>query len=228
VRVLALDTTTPRGSLAIVGDGGLLAETRVETASGHSRWLLPAVDALLQGLNLRPGEIDAFAVTTGPGSFTGLRVGLSTVQGLAFASGRPCVGLPALDVLALAAAIRERPVVAVLDAFRGELYWAAYDAAGARRTGPHLGAPAQVLAWLRAEGLTVAPDGVAIVGDLPASERARLAEALEGARWPEVDLYLAAPLGRAALARVAAGETTPASQLRPLYLRGVDIRLPRP
>src|SRR5512143_1435168 len=69
-RVLAVDTSSPRGSLAIAGPEGVLAEARVVTSEGHSRWLLPAVSALLQGLAIEARTIDVFAVTTGPGSFT--------------------------------------------------------------------------------------------------------------------------------------------------------------
>ena len=113
MHVLAADTTTPRGSVAVVSEAGVLAEARVATSEGHSRWLLPAVDTLLRGLGLAPAALGAFAVTTGPGSFTGLRVGLASVQGLALACGRPCVGLSALDVLALAASLGKIPAVRV-------------------------------------------------------------------------------------------------------------------
>jgi len=219
VRVLAVDTTTPRGSVAVLSEEGVPAEARVLTASGHSRWLLPAVDALLSGLALPPFALDCFAVTTGPGSFTGLRVGLSSVQGLALASGRPCVGLSALDVLALAAAGCAETVVAVMDAFRGEVYLGVYDGAGRPRAVPRAAGLEALL-----EGV---PAGAAFVGDAVAGERRRIEARVRGARFPEVDLFLAVPLGRAALARAAAGEAVAASDLRPVYLRGADIRLPQ-
>ena len=220
MRVLAVDTTTARGSLAIVAEEGLLAEARVVSAAGHSRWILPAVDALLRGLGVEPDELDAFAVTTGPGSFTGLRVGLSSVQGLAIASGRPCVGLSVLDTLAWAASGAAERIVTAMDAFRGEVYWALYD----RRASPCGDARLGELE----EALEAAPAGAAFVGDVVAAQRPRIEGRIAGALFPELDLHLAATLGRAALARMAAGKTTAASALRPLYLRAADIRPSRP
>jgi tRNA threonylcarbamoyladenosine biosynthesis protein TsaB len=220
VHVLAVDTTTERGSLAVVSEEAVLAEARVRAGAGHSRWLLPAADVLLRGLGLGVPEIDGFAVTTGPGSFTGLRVGLSSVQGLALASGRPCVGLSSLDTLALAAAGSSDRIVALMDAFRAEVYWAVYDREGVRLAGPHVGPLESALAEVSA--------GVAFVGDAVAKSRRRIEAGVAEPRFPDVDLHLAGSLGRAALARLAAGDTIPASALRPLYLRGADARVSRP
>jgi tRNA threonylcarbamoyladenosine biosynthesis protein TsaB len=220
VRVLAVDTTTERGSLAVVSDEGVLAEVRVRTGAGHSRWLLPAVDAVLRGLGLAASELDAFAVTTGPGSFTGLRIGLSSVQGLALASERPCVGLSVLDTLALAASGSSDRIVTLMDAFRAEVYWAVYDQDGARLSGPQVG-PLEA-------ALGEAPAGAAFVGDVVAKARRRIEEGVGAALFPQVELHLAAALGRAALGRLAAGDTVAASELRPLYLRGADARVSRP
>jgi len=219
VRVLAVDTSSPRGSLAVAGPEGVLAEARVVTAEGHSRWLLPAVAALLQGLGLDPGGLDLFAVTTGPGSFTGLRVGLGSVQGLALASGRPCVGLPTLDVLAASAARSSGTVVALIDAFRGEVYSGVYDAAGSLRGGPTVGPLAAVL-----EGV---PAGSAFVGDAAAKHREAILQAVPDAVFADWARFLAPPLAAVALRRAAAGATVSPSDLRPLYLRAADIRPPR-
>ena len=216
MRVLAIDTTSPRGSVAVAGPEGVLAEARLVTTDGHSRWLLPAVEALLVGLGLRASALDVFAVTTGPGSFTGLRVGLGTVQGLSLASGRPCVGLSTLDVLAGASAGSDGPVVALVDAFRGEVYSGVYDA-GLRLCRPYgVSALASVL-----EGL---PPGTAFVGEPAVSDRETIRALVPGAVFPDPVEFLAAPLALAALRLAASGATMPASGLRPLYLRGVDAR----
>ena len=122
MRVLAVDTTSPRGSLAIADETGILAEERVESTAGHSRWLLPAVQRALQELDLAAAAIDLFAVTSGPGSFTGLRVGISTVQGLSLAARKPCLGIPTLDVWARQARGTAPSITVVLDAFRGEVW----------------------------------------------------------------------------------------------------------
>jgi tRNA threonylcarbamoyladenosine biosynthesis protein TsaB len=219
VRVLAVDTTTPYGSLAVAGPEGILAEARVVAEGGHSRWLLPAVEAVLGGLGLAAGLLDAFATTTGPGSFTGLRVGLGSVQGLAVASGRPCVGLSTLDVLALSAAGSSGTIVALLDAFRGEVYSGVYDSVGSlrgeRRVGP---------LSLALEGL---PAGAAFVGDAAQANRDAIREAVRGSVFPQTGPFLAAPLALAALRIAGAGRTVAPAALRPVYLRDADIRKPR-
>jgi tRNA threonylcarbamoyladenosine biosynthesis protein TsaB len=216
VRALAADTTTPRGSLAVVADEGVLAEARVDTDKGHSRWLLPAADALLGGLGIAPAALDVFAVTVGPGSFTGLRIGLSSVQALALAAGKPCVGLPAPDVLARVAVGRAGgPIVTLADAFRGEVYWAVYEPDGRPRQAPRVGSLEQALAG--------APEHAAFVGDAVAATRDRIRDARPDASFPAVDLHLAAELGRAALECLARGAAVLPSALRPLYLRGADV-----
>jgi tRNA threonylcarbamoyladenosine biosynthesis protein TsaB len=220
VRVLAVDTTTPRGSLAVVADEGVLAEVRVTTSGGHSRWLLPAVDAVLEGLGVAPGELDAFAVTVGPGSFTGLRVGISSVQGLALAAGKPCLGSSSLDVLARLGRRRAPTVVALVDAFRDEVFGAVYDDEGRARGEPRVGPP---------ESFAVGLEGaVAFVGDGVRRHRARLERGGHEPRFPEVDLFLAGELGRWAIGRLGEGGGQRAGELRPLYLRPPDIRKPAP
>lgn len=220
MRVLALDTTTPRGSLAVAGDEGLLAEARVVTSDGHSRWVLGAAAALLHGLGIEAAALDGFAVTVGPGSFTGLRVGIASIQGLGLACGRPCIGLSTLEVLALAARGRAPRVVALMDAFRGETYFAFYDEAGRGLDPPRVGGLETAL-----DGLDCAPgETIAFVGDAASARRAAIEARVPGAVFPDVDLFLAAPLARAAVARLAAGEGVPAAALRPLYLRPPDIR----
>jgi tRNA threonylcarbamoyladenosine biosynthesis protein TsaB len=220
VRVLAVDTTTSRGSLAVVGAEGVMAEVRVTAPDGHSRWLLSAVDVVLRGLGIRPLDLDGFAVTSGPGSFTGLRVGLSSVQGLALACGARCLGLSSLDVLALAVAGSAPRVVALVDAFRGEVYAGVYDRLGGLDGACRVGRLEPVL-----EGL---PPGTAFVGDGAGRHRDVIRAAVPGAVFPEIDLFLAVGLGRVAIERLSRGEGGSPADLRPLYLREADIRLPKP
>jgi tRNA threonylcarbamoyladenosine biosynthesis protein TsaB len=217
VRVLAVDTTTERGSVALAEDDTVRGEVRLLSPDGHSRRLLPAVEFLLGSLGLRPAEVEGFAVTTGPGSFTGLRVGLSTVQGLALGSGRPCLGMSALDVLAARIAGAATVTVAVMDAYRGEVYARVYDGAGRPSGPPSVEAPEALLA--RVAG------GAAFVGD--GVERYReLFLSRPGAVLPARGLYLAGTLGRLAAPRLRAGEGTAPAELRALYLRAPDIRKP--
>ena len=220
MRVLAVDTTTERGSVALTEGATVTGEVRLVHPDGHSRRLLPAIDFLLRSLGVGPGDVEAFAVTTGPGSFTGLRVGLSTVQGLALGSGRPCLGLSALDVLAARVAGSAPATVAVMDAYRGEVYGAVYDRDG-RPAGP--------AAVERPESLAArVPDGAAFIGDGAQRYRDLIVSVRPGALFPPRSLFLAGTLGRLAAARLERGEGVTPAELRPLYLREPDIRRPAP
>jgi tRNA threonylcarbamoyladenosine biosynthesis protein TsaB len=217
-RLLALDTTTARGSLALLADDAVEAEMRV-VSDAHSRWVMDGVRLLLASRDVEASGIDVFAVTLGPGSFTGVRVGLSTIQGLALATGRPCVGLSSLEVLASLAPPGAGTVVAVVDAFRNEVFGAAYGPGGARTEPRACGIEALVA------GL---PGPLTLVGDGLARHAASVRAARPEARMPEIDLFLAPALGRLAWARHRAGDSLPPESLRPLYLRGADIRPSRP
>lgn len=216
MRVLAIDTTTEQESVAVVEGGMVHGEIRFSASQGHSRHLLPNVAFLLEGLGLKADELDAYAVTTGPGSFTGLRVGISTVQGLALASRRPCIGIPALDVLAVRIVGSADCLVAVMDAFRDQIFAGVYDAF-ARPLGPHtLEDPESLIGRL--------PPVAAFVGDGAERYRARILESRPGALFPRRSRFLAGTLGLLAEGRLAGGEGIGPESLRPLYLRGADIR----
>jgi len=126
--ILAVDTTTPSGSVAILDGTRLVAETAVESASTHSSRLLASINLLLGALRIGITDIEGFAVAPGPGSFTGIRIGLSTVKSFAFASGKPVA--PISSLLALAWKLRDSPaslVCPMLDAKKGEIYAALYE-----------------------------------------------------------------------------------------------------
>ena len=218
--VLAVDTTTARESAAVVDEAEVRGEVRLFSTDTHSRRLVPAIEFLLSQLGLAPAAIEGFAVTTGPGSFTGLRVGLSTIQGLALAAGRPCFGAPALDVLAARIAGTASHLVALMDAYRAEVFAGLYDA-GARPLAPPLVTPLQP--WL-----ATLPPGCAFVGDAVAAQRALIEAACPGAVFPPRTLFLAGTLGRLAEPALRAGRGVPAEELRPLYLREAAIRRPGP
>lgn len=220
MRVLAVDTTTERGSVALTESGSVRGEVRLLSPDGHSRRLLPAVEFLLGSLGLAPGDIEGYAVTTGPGSFTGLRVGLSTIQGLALGSSRPCLGMSALDVLAARIAGTAPTTVAVMDAHRGEVYGGIYDGEG-RPAGP--------ATVERPEALLVrVPDGAAFVGDGAQRYRGLILSLRPRSLFPSRGLFLAGTLGLLADPRLQRGEGVTPAALRALYLREPDIRRPAP
>jgi tRNA threonylcarbamoyladenosine biosynthesis protein TsaB len=220
VRVLAVDTTTERGSVAVTQDDSVSGEVRIASPDGHSRRLLPVIDFLLGALDLKPGDVDAFAVVTGPGSFTGLRVGLSTVQGLALGSGRPCLGVSALDVLAARIAGASAVSVAVMNAGRGEVYGALYDDEGRAVGAATVEAPERLV--------DRTPEVAAFVGEGAERHRELILSLRPRAFFPARSLFLAGTLGRLAARRIKRGEGIAPADLRPLYLREPDIRRPRP
>jgi tRNA threonylcarbamoyladenosine biosynthesis protein TsaB len=219
--VLAVDTTSERQSVALVEAGAVRAELRLRAVDTHSRRLLPSVAFLLDSLGLEPDAVEGYAVAVGPGAFTGLRVGISTVQGLALASGRPCLGLSSLDVLA-ARIEGAAPVLAVMiEAYRGEVYGALYDEK-ARPLAPGAAeAPEAFLARLP-------PGPVAFTGEGALRHRERITARHPAARFPPRSLFLAGTLGCLAEPRLAAGEGVSAHALRPLYLREAQIGKPKP
>ena len=130
VLVLALDTTTRAGSAAVIRDGAVIAEQTGDPALTHGQRLPRDLMRLLDGAGIRLADIDLFAVAAGPGSFTGLRVGIATVQGLAMARDRRIVPVSTLEALARAGRNGVDPVAAWMDAQRGEVFAAVYATDG--------------------------------------------------------------------------------------------------
>jgi tRNA threonylcarbamoyladenosine biosynthesis protein TsaB len=119
--ILSVETATLSGSVALARGEEILAALAGDSGSSHSNTLLNDVDKLLHEAQIDVAEIDLFAVATGPGSFTGLRIGIATVKGLAGTLDRPCAGIPTLHAVALAAGESSRSV-ALLPAGRGEVF----------------------------------------------------------------------------------------------------------
>jgi tRNA threonylcarbamoyladenosine biosynthesis protein TsaB len=133
VKILGIDTATPRISVALVNGDQTLAD-RVVVVEKNRTGLLVVLDELFAAATLRPHEVDAIAVGAGPGSFTGLRIGMATAKGIAFAAGKPLWMVSSLAALAHEELARDGSgvVIAVLDARRGEVYAGAYRRAGDR------------------------------------------------------------------------------------------------
>ena len=183
------------------------------------------------GLTVR--EIDLFAVAAGPGSFTGLRIGIATMQGFALANARRMVGVSTLDALNAAgrAALNPQPsalqgaVAAWLDAHRGEVFSALYRGDGETIDGPSVEKPGDVLArWTAKPGLD---RNLAFVGDGALAYTAEIREALPGAAIMPVMPPLAAAIALLAAESAARDEAQPPDAIRPIYLRRPDVELAR-
>jgi tRNA threonylcarbamoyladenosine biosynthesis protein TsaB len=124
--ILASDSSTKTASVALLRDSAIVAESFINIGRNHGETFLPEIVNLLSMGNTRLDEIDLFVVTIGPGSFTGLRIGLSTVKGLAFATGRSVVGVSTLETLASNLSNSLIAICPMLDARKGEVYTALY------------------------------------------------------------------------------------------------------
>jgi tRNA threonylcarbamoyladenosine biosynthesis protein TsaB len=234
--VLALDTTTRAGSLALARDGALIEALVGDHLRPHAERLPVDIMGLLQRHGLTPFDVDVFAVAIGPGSFTGLRIGIAAIQGLAFASDRPVVGVSALEAVAHAV-LGGGPVwplsrVGVwMDAQRDEVFSAVYervegDGPAHLRTidEPAVGEPR--LTALRWHALAAGP-WFPVAGD----GAVRYRTVLEGIAGPAVHVIDPPPLAPSivamAEARARLGETIPPHAIRPLYVRRPDAELAR-
>ena len=128
MKILALETSAKSVSCAVVEDGAPLASAYQCTGLTHSRTLLPMVDAMLKNADLTIETIDAIAIAAGPGSFTGLRIGIAAVKGLAWAADKPCLGISTLEAMAENIAHLNGLVVGAMDARRAQVYNAVFEA----------------------------------------------------------------------------------------------------
>ncbi|MGI6649153.1 MAG: tRNA (adenosine(37)-N6)-threonylcarbamoyltransferase complex dimerization subunit type 1 TsaB [Bacillota bacterium] len=132
VRVLGIDSATLVAGMAIVDEQRVVVEGFLQTRRTHSERLLPLIDWWMREAELSLADIDGIAVTNGPGSFTGLRIGMATAKGLAQATGKAFIGIPTLDALALNLA-GSGVICPILDARKGEVYTALYISPAADR-----------------------------------------------------------------------------------------------
>jgi len=126
MRILAVDTATTSCSVAIVDKTSLLSEFTIDREETHSKHLMDMIKAVLRMAGINFSDLDGFAVTRGPGSFTGLRIGLSTIKGLAVASEKPVVGVSSLEALAFQVSYSRDLICPILDARKGEVYFSRY------------------------------------------------------------------------------------------------------
>ena len=128
MKILALETSAKSVSAAVVENGAVLSYAFQCTGLTHSRTLMPMVDAMLKNAELTLSDVDAFAVAAGPGSFTGLRIGIAAVKGLAWASEKPCIAVSTLEAMAQNLLQAEGLVVCAMDARRNQVYNALFEA----------------------------------------------------------------------------------------------------
>lgn len=229
MRILAVETSTRTGALALLESGVVVAESRVNITVTHGERLLGAIDGVLRSARWQLADVAGFAVALGPGSFTGLRIGLSTVKGLAFATGRPVAGVPTLDGLAWSLPFCAYPVCPILDARKNEVYAAVYRTRDGRLE--VMEAARAVAPGTLAEELRASIDGpVVFLGDGVAPFASVLTDVLgDRARLAPAALRLpsAAAIGELGGWALERGETMDPAGLVPLYLRPSEAELAR-
>jgi tRNA threonylcarbamoyladenosine biosynthesis protein TsaB len=215
--LLTIDTSTPTGSVAISRGETLLGEILLNVKSTHTDRLLLTLRQLLADAGLQLADVDALAAVLGPGSFTGLRVGVATIKGLALALDKPVVGVSTLQALAMQFPFARHPLCVLLDARKKEVYAGLYHWEGGR---PVAVRPETVIA---PEALLEALDGeMLFAGDGAVAYRTFISRRL-GPRAHFVPWSMHPPRAAAAavlaLAALRAGETIPLAQLAPRYIR---------
>lgn len=218
MRVLAVETSTLAGGVALLDGDRLVGEYVLDISATHSERLMPAIDRVVADAGWRPAAIEGLAVAIGPGSFTGLRIGLAAVKGLALALGIPVAGVPTLDAMAESLPFADLPVCPVLDARKGEVYCSLYrwDARRMRREWDYLAIPPDDLAARLTEPVILIGDGAHAVR----SAYARLAPPSRPGPSP-------ATVGVLGHGRLVAGETVAVAALLPIYLRPSEAELRR-
>lgn len=220
MNLLAIDTSGPVAGVAVLRNGELAYEGAVVNRLTHSVNLMPMVEEALSRSGLGIAEIDLYAAVTGPGSFTGVRIGVSAVKGMAHASGKPCVGVNALEALAAGACLSGSLLCPIQDARAGQVYGAAFQGGmPPRRVLPDM---AEALsAYLdRALGAAEADQTLCFLGDGVRPYRLDIEDRL-GARavFAPVHLSFLRPAAAARLAWERREAAVDYLALQPVYLR---------
>lgn len=213
--LLAIATATEQIGVALSDSDGPIASLHARQGRRHGEALAPAIETLTRLAGIRVAQVRRVAIDVGPGLFTGLRVGVATAKALASALEIPIVGATSLELLAYRHWREGRPVAAVVDARRGEVFWQLFRGMEPM-TEPTVAAPAALIKELRSLGpLIVAGDGARRYADLLAT-----VPSLELA-GPASDHPSAADLAELARDR----PSVPLAEITPLYLRGADVRI---
>lgn len=229
MKILAIETSTMLGGLAVMdGRAGLVVEVRVNVEVAHSERLMTELDHALRSAGLAVNDMDALAVSTGPGSFTGLRIGLSTVKGLSYATGLPVVAVPTLEAFAWCFPYSPYPVCPMLDARKKEVYAGVFrrDGEEMKRLLPERSLKPRELA-LELKGY----ERVVLAGEGAMLYTEELSEVLgEGALYAPAHLTVPSPSAVAylGLKKALKGEFSDPAAVSPFYIRKSEAELKRP
>ncbi|HNW05249.1 MAG TPA: tRNA (adenosine(37)-N6)-threonylcarbamoyltransferase complex dimerization subunit type 1 TsaB [Oscillospiraceae bacterium] len=228
MKILGFDTAAKTASVAAMDESGrLLALSYLDSGFTHSETVLPMAKNLLDALHMTPAEIDLYAVNCGPGSFTGLRIGIAAVKAMAFALDKPCAGASTLEALAWCAADWGMPVCAAMDARCGQVYYALFDCSAREprrlcedRTAPAGGLLSELAACAERYGkILLMGDGARLLGETYG----------DLCRPAPPNLVFGSAYGTcaAALCAYREGKTVSADALAPSYLKPAQAQRER-
>ncbi len=216
MKILAIDCSSVSVSAALCEDEALLGEEFIHTRQVHSETLMPGVAALLDRCRVKPAEIGLFAVTAGPGSFTGVRIGVSAVKGLAVARDIPCAAVSPLEAAAAGVPFFDGIVCAVMDARRGQFYNALFEGGETRRLTPDRAIGVDELG----DELRAAQKRVLLVGDGAKLCYNNLNATVPVTAAPDRVCYpRGAAIAALGLREYRAGKAISPAELQPVYLR---------
>ena len=225
MKILAVDTATKSCSVAIVQNDTVLSEVTLVRRQTHSKHLMEVIHSVVSFAGIMLSDLDGFAVTRGPGSFTGHRIGLGTVKGLAVASGKPIVGVSSLACLATQSRIPSYLICPILDARKGEVYWSRYRYADNQLNQfcpEQVSPPENVLADIGEPCLFVG-DGARFYQDLIELRLGQLAHFAPD----EQDIIRGATVALLSQERFKKGRIDDTASLTPCYIRRSDAEMNR-
>ena len=214
MKILAVDSCSSAATCALISDGKLTAEIVLNDKKTHSVKLLPQIEHMLNAADADISEIDYFAVTTGPGSFTGQRIGVATVKGLAHGSGKPCVGVSSLEAMSRNVPFAEALVCPIMDARRQQVYTASFKDSK-RLTPDRAIALDDLLTEVEGENTLFLGDGVESFREIITQRMG------EKALFPPIHLIhlRASSVAELAISYIENNGATTAHELLPTYLR---------
>lgn len=216
MRVLAVDTSSAVASCAVVEDEKLVCERILNNKLTHSQTIMPMIASALAESDLQTADIDLFAAVCGPGSFTGLRIGVSAVKALAHAAGKPCVAVSTLEAMAYNLMYSEHIISPIMDARRGEVYNALYRFNDGIIE--EIEAPRALLVEECCAGLQAIGEKVIFLGDGVPVHREKIVEIL-GEQALFAEAHLGAQMAGSAAVLAKRKEQIHYSKLAPVYLR---------
>ena len=225
MKVLGIDTSTSCGSVGLVDDGKLISEYILDVPVTHSERLLGAIEFVLGEARCAIRDLDGWAISLGPGSFTGLRIGVSTVKGLAFATGKPVAGISSLEVLASQVSPTPYLICPVLDARKREVYASFYhydeEKGTIRRQSPYQAIrPGHLIQGIEKRTIFIG-EGVRTYGNLFKESLPSLA----AFACPSLNILHGSTVADLGLELLHLGETLDLSNFTPIYIRPSEAEI---